>query len=136
MAREADKEIEEILRESKTIAVVGLSPNEDRASHRVARYLQERGYRIIPVNPGHPEILGEKCYPSLSDVPGKVDVVDIFRSSDYIPPIVEEAIRKGAGVVWMQLGVHNEAAARRAEAAGLRVVADRCMMVEHKKLLG
>ncbi len=136
MAREAEEAIEEILRESKTIAVVGLSPKEDRASHRVARYLQERGYRIIPVNPGHPEILGEKCYPSLSDVPGKVDVVDIFRSSDYIPPIVEEAIRKGAGVVWMQLGVANEEAARRAEAAGLRVVADRCMMMEHQKLLG
>lgn len=136
MARKVDKIIEEILRESKTIAVVGLSPKKDRASHRVARYLQKQGYRIIPVNPGYPEIIGEKCYSSLDDVPGKIDVVDIFRSSDYVPPIVEGAIRKGAGVAWMQLGVVNEKAVRRAEAAGLRVIADRCMMMEHQRLLG
>ena len=125
---------ERLLRESKIIAVVGLSPNPERASYQVACYLKEKGYTIVPVNPGCAEILGGKCYPSLSAVPGPVDVVNIFRASEYAGPIVEEAIGKKARAVWMQLGVVNERAAARASAAGLTVVMDKCMMQEHKKL--
>lgn len=129
-----DDKMREILEESKTVAVVGLSPNPERDSHEVAKYLQEVGYRIIPVNPKAEQILGEKSYPDLSSIPEKIDVVDIFRSPEYVPPIVEEAIKVGAKTVWMQLGVVNEPAAKKAAEAGLNVVMDRCMLQEHKRL--
>lgn len=129
------RSIEEILKGSKTVAVVGLSPKPDRPSYDVARYLQARGYRIIPVNPQATEILGERSYPSLSAVPAPVDVVDIFRRSEDVPPIVEEAVRAKAGVVWMQEGIINEQAADAARRAGLDVVMDRCMQKEHKRLI-
>jgi predicted CoA-binding protein len=125
---------EEILTSSKTIAVVGLSLKTDRPSYTVASYLKQQGYRIIPVNPTATEILGEKSYPDLSSVPEKVDVVDIFRRSEEVLPIVEEAIRIGAKAVWMQEGVINEEAANLARDAGLLVVMDKCMLKEHQKL--
>ncbi len=129
-------EIETILKECKTIAVVGLSPKTDRPSYRVASYLQSRGYRIIPVNPMVNEVLGEKSYPSLSAVPVPIDVVDIFRRPEEVPPVVEEAIRVRAKAVWMQEGIVHEAAASRARAAGLLVVMDLCMLKEHERLKG
>ena len=122
-----------ILRESRTIAVVGLSSNPVRPSHGVAEYLQSAGYRIIPVNPNETEVLGEKSYARLEDVPEKIDVVDIFRRAEFVPQVVESAIRIGAKVVWMQLGIENEEAAEKARAAGLVVVEDACMLIEHKK---
>jgi predicted CoA-binding protein len=125
-----------ILRDTKTIAMVGLSANWWRPSFFAAKYLQERGYRVVPVNPQYPEILGEKCYPSLRDIPFKVDVVDCFRKSAEIPALAEEAIAIGAKVLWLQLGVINEEAAARAQAAGLEVVMDRCMKIEHGRLFG
>jgi len=125
---------EEILNSSRVVAVVGLSAKPDRPSYRVANYLKENGYKIIPVNPGVEEVLGEISYPNLSSVPEPVDVVDIFRRSEEVPPIVEEAIRIGAKVVWMQEGVINEEAAVRAREAGLLVVMDRCMLKEHQRL--
>jgi predicted CoA-binding protein len=126
--------IAEILKTAKVIAVVGLSPDPSRDSHDVARYLQGQGYRIVPVNPAAAEVLGEKSYPSLKDVSGPVDVVDIFRRAEFVPAIVDEAIAKGAKAIWMQLGIVHEAAAKKAEAAGLDVVMDRCAKVEHARL--
>ena len=126
--------IDETLKECKTIAVVGLSPDTERPAYQVACYLMERGYKITPVNPTVAEILGEKCYPSLKDIPGQIDVVDVFRRSEYVPPIVEDAIAIGAKVVWLQEGVVHEEAARRAESAGLKVVMDRCMAKEYRRL--
>jgi predicted CoA-binding protein len=125
-----------ILAESKTIAVVGLSDKWHRPSNFAAKYLKDHGYKIIPVNPGQKEILGEKCYPSLLDIPEKVDVVDIFRKPEDVPPIVEDAIKIGAKVIWMQIGVINEEAAKRARDAGLEVVMNRCMKIEHARLFG
>ena len=116
----------------KTIAVVGLSSNPQSPSYKIAAYLQGQGYHIIPVNPTEQEVLGERAYPSLRDVPVPVDVVDIFRRADAVPGIVEDAIAVGAPTVWMQLGVVNEAAAQRAHDAGLNVVMDHCMRVEHR----
>lgn len=121
----------ELLAASKTIAVVGLSDQPFRSSHGVAQYLQRAGYRIIPVNPNLDEVLGERCYPSLEAVPVPVDIVDIFRRSEYVPAIVESAVRIGAKCVWMQQGVVHEAAAKRAREAGLMVVMDSCLAVEH-----
>lgn len=129
-------EIEQILKEFRTIAVVGLSPKADRPSYRVAAYLQAQGYRILPVNPKADEVLGEKSYPSLSAVPVPIDVVDIFRRPEEVPPVVEEAIRVRAKAVWMQEGIVHETAAARARAAGLLVVMDRCMLKEHERLKG
>lgn len=123
-------EVADILKNSKTIAVVGLSPKENRPSNEVARYLLDAGYKVIPVNPGQDEILGQICYPNLSSIPVKVDVVDIFRRSEDIPPIVEEAVNIKAKVVWMQLGIVNEKAAAVAKSAGLKVVMDRCMKMD------
>ena len=120
--------IEKILRESETIAVVGLSSNPERASHEVARYLQNKGYRIIPVNPNVAEVLGEQAYPDLLSIPDPVDVVEIFRRPEAVPAIVEQAIEIGATAVWMQKGVRDEDAAEKARAAGLSVVMDHCMM--------
>jgi len=125
-----------ILKASKTIAVVGLSANWWRPSFFAAKYLQERGYRVVPVNPQYPEILGEKSYRSLREIPFKIDVVDCFRKSEEIPALADDAIAIGAKVLWMQLGVINQAAAEKAEAAGLEVVMDRCMKIEHGRLFG
>ena len=128
------EEIEGILKEGRTVAVVGLSPKPDRPSYVVARYLQAQGYRIIPVNPNTQEILGEKAYPALLSIPEKVDIVDIFRRPEEVPPVVEEAIEIGARVVWMQEGIVHEGAAQRAKEAGLKVVMDRCLKKEHQRL--
>ena len=125
------EEIIEILQNSKTIAVVGLSLDEDKYSFKVARYLKKRGYRIIPVNPKYPEILGEKCYPDLKSIPEKVDIVDIFRRPDAIPDIVNDAIEIDAKVVWMQVGLCNNAATEKARTAGLKVVMNKCTKIEH-----
>jgi predicted CoA-binding protein len=125
---------QDILSSSHVIAMVGLSANPERHSYRVASYLQEQGYRIIPVNPGETEVLGEVCYSDLLSIPHKIDVVDIFRRAEDVTPVVQQAITIGAGVVWMQLGIINEEAAALAREAGLKVVMDRCIMREHGKL--
>jgi Predicted CoA-binding protein len=130
-----DETLRRILREARVIAVVGLSADPERPSHQVASYLQRQGYRIIPVNPTIPEVLGEPSYPDLLSVPEPVDVVDVFRPARYVPEIVEQAIAKGAKVIWMQLGVIHFEAAQRAREAGLLVVMDRCMKIEHQRLL-
>ena len=129
-----DAELQALLSHSQTIAVVGLSPDADRDSHRVARYLLDRGFRVIPVNPRAALILGQTCYPSLSDIPFPIDIVDIFRAPEAIPAIVDEAIAVGAKVVWMQLGLKHEDAAARARDAGLTVIMDRCVKIEHQRL--
>jgi len=125
------EEITQLLKTAKTIAVVGLSPKPDRPSHDIARYLDAQGYTVIPVNPGHAEILGKKSYKTLADVPGPVDIVDIFRESSAVPAIVDEAIAKKAKAVWMQLGIVHKAAAEKAKKAGLTVVMNRCIKVDH-----
>ena len=125
-----------ILRESKVIAVVGLSADWFRPSYFAAKYMQEHGYRVIPVNPKYPEILGEKCYRSLSEIQQPVDIVDVFRKTADVMPIAEEAIRIRAKVLWQQLGVRNEEAAAKARAAGLETVMDRCVKIEHGRLFG
>lgn len=127
-------DIKEVLSTYKNIAVIGLSPDEGKPSHEVAAYLKRVGYRIIPVNPGCQEVLGERCYPTLADVPDQVEIVDIFRRAEFVPEVVEQAIAKGAKVIWMQEGIVNQEAAARAEAAGLSVVMDRCMLKEHARL--
>ncbi|HXP86970.1 MAG TPA: CoA-binding protein [Bryobacteraceae bacterium] len=126
--------IPELLRSSHTIAVVGLSSNLLRPSHGVAEYMQRAGYRVIPVNPKESEVLGEKCYARLEEVPEKIDIVDIFRRSEFVPDIVDAAIRVGARAVWMQEGVTHDEAAARARQAGLAVVMDRCILKEHLKI--
>src|SRR6266481_6186783 len=126
----------ELLKNYKTIAVVGLSSNPMRPSHAVTEYMQGAGYRIIPVNPNEREVLGEKSYARLEDVPEKVDIVNVFRRAEEVPPVVESAIRIGAKVVWMQSGIENEAAAEKALAAGLVVVEDACILVEHRRRAG
>jgi predicted CoA-binding protein len=126
--------IADILRSARVIAVVGLSGKKFRPSYGVAEYLQRAGYRIIPVNPEETMVLGEQCYPDLDAVPEPIDIVDVFRRSEFVPEIVEDAIRKGAKVIWTQEGVIHEAAARRAEAAGLAVIMDRCILKEHRRL--
>ena len=125
----------DILRDYHIIAVIGASPNPERPSHRIAAYLMEHGYTIIPVNPNAHKVLGKKSYPSLSSIPGKVEVVDIFRRSEEVMPVVEEAIKVGAKAIWMQEGVVNEAAAVKAQEAGLAVVMDKCMLKEHRRLM-
>jgi uncharacterized protein len=125
-----------ILRRYRVIAVVGLSAQWHRPSFFAAKYLQEHGYRIIPVNPTYDTILGEKCYKRLSDIPDKVEVVDCFRKSSEIPAIADEAIAIGAKVLWMQLGVENAEARAKAEAAGLQVIENRCMKIEHGRFFG
>jgi len=125
---------EEILNSRRVVAIVGLSPKPDRPSYRVASYLKEQGYRIIPVNPRAREILGEVCYPDLSSIPEAIDVVDVFRRSKEVLVVVEEAIKIRAKALWMQEGMINEEAAARAREAGLLVVMDKCMFKEHHKL--
>lgn len=131
-----EEEIRRALEEAQTVAVVGCSPNPARASHAIARYLMERGYRVIPVNPGHREILGEKCYRSLLDIPRgvRVDIVDVFRRSSEVRPVADAAIERGTGFFFMQQGVVDEEAARRLEKAGIPVAMDRCILVERERL--
>ncbi len=125
-----------ILKQTRTLAIVGLSANWYRPSFFAAKYMQEHGYRIIPVNPAYEEVLGEKCYPSLKEIPEQIDMVDCFRKSEDNEPIAKQAIEIGAKVLWMQLGVMNENAARMARDAGLEVVQDRCVKIEHGRLFG
>ncbi len=125
-----------ILRENRTLAVVGLSANWYRPSYFAAKYMQEHGYRVIPVNPMYDQVLGDKCYKSLRDIPEKVDIVDCFRKSQEIPSLAGDAAAIGAKVLWMQLGVANAEARRLAVAAGLEVVEDRCVKIEHARLFG
>jgi len=132
----SDQEMKEILQSTTTIASVGLSSSDEKESYWIVSYLQEQGYRIIPVNPKATEILGEKVYASLSDIPDQVDVVQVFRKSEDVPPVVDEAIKIGAKVVWMQEGIVNEEAAQTARAAGLQVVMDACMRATHRRLIG
>ena len=125
-----------ILGTARTIAVVGLSAEWHRPSHFAAQYMQAKGYRVIPVNPRYESILGQKCYKSLRDIPTKVDIVDVFRKSADVGPIADDAVAIGAKVLWQQLGVTNAEAARKAEAAGLETVMDRCVKIEHARLFG
>jgi len=125
-----------ILAQSRTIAVVGLSANWYRPSYFAAKYMQDHGYRIIPVNPNHDEVLGERCYRNIADIPESIDIVDCFRRADEMPALAAEAVRKGAKVLWMQLGIHNDDAAAVADAAGLDVVVNRCVKIEHARILG
>jgi uncharacterized protein len=127
--------IAEILRSAHSIAVVGLSSKRFRPSYGVAEYLKNAGYHIIPVNPQEESVLGEKCFAELAQIPEHVDIVDIFRRSEFVPEIVDAAIRKGARVIWMQEGVIHEEAAAKARAAGLEVVMDRCLLKEHRRML-
>ncbi len=129
-------QLRKILQENKTLAVVGLSANDMRPSYFAAKYMQDHGYRIIPVNPRYDEILGEKCYPDLLSIPEPVDMVDLFQRSERVIPFVEQAIEIRAKVVWMQLGVINQDAASIASSAGLEVVMDRCVKIEYARLFG
>ena len=128
--------IRHVLRAARTVAIVGLSANVLRPSHFIGFYLQRHGYTIVPVNPREAEILGQRSYASLTDIPFKVDVVDVFRAPDAVPGIAEEAVRIGAGALWLQFGVISQEGARIAERGGLKVVMDRCMKVEHARHLG
>ena len=134
MSGRSDAEMQ--LSESKTIAVVGMSPRPDRPSHYVGKYLMEQGYKVIPVNPAVEEVLGMKSYPDIVSIPERVDMVDIFRRSSQVAPVVEDAIAAGARFVWMQDGVVNEEAAARARAAGMSVVMDNCALREHSRIYG
>ncbi len=128
--------IRRILSSYKTVAMVGLSANWHRPSNFAAKYLLDHGFRVIPVNPAYDEVLGQRCYPSLREIPEPVDVVDVFRKPEDVPPIVEDAIAIGAKVLWLQIGVIHPEAMARAEQAGLEVVADRCMKIEYARLFG
>jgi len=125
-----------ILTENRVLAIVGLSANWHRPSYFAAKYMLEHGYRIIPVNPQYPEVLGQKCYASLREIPEKVDLVDVFRKTADVMPVAEDAIAIGAKVLWQQLGVRNTEAAARARAAGMETVVDRCVKIEHGRLFG
>ena len=125
-----------MLDQNRRVAVVGLSVNEMRPSYFAAKYLLDHGYQVVPVNPNYTEVLGQKCYASLEDIPGKIDIVDLFQRAEQVTPFVEQAIRIKAKVVWMQLGIVNEAAADKARAAGLEVIMDRCMKIEYARLFG
>lgn len=131
-----DEVIAALLEESSTVAVVGLSPKPERDSHRVAAYLKERGYRIVPVYPREEEILGEKVYHSLSEIPFPVDIVNIFRRSEEVLPVVAEAVTLRPRAIWLQLGITNEGAVPLCQEAGVLLVMDRCIMVEHRRLCG
>ena len=131
-----DRTMRDILLSTKTIASVGLSSNTEKESYWIVSYLKEQGYRVIPVNPTATEILGEKAYPDLESVPEKIDVVQVFRKPEDVMPVVEDAIKVGAKVVWMQEGIINEEAAQKAREAGLQVVMDACMRATHRRLIG
>ncbi len=132
----ADRDVKDILCSSKTIAVVGISVKEESPSHMVAKYLIGQGFKVIGVNPKYDEVLGAKCYPNLKSIPEHVDIVDIFRKAEALAGVVEEAIGIGAGAVWMQLGLENEEAAQEARRAGLSVVMNKCIKIEHAGLCG
>ncbi len=136
MTIEDDAGLRNILRSVRTVASVGVSSNPEKASYGIFEYLMEAGYNMIPVNPTTREVLGRPSYPDLASIPQKIDVVQVFRKPEDVPPVVEQAIQAGARVVWMQEGVVNQAAAQRAEEAGLQVVMDRCMRQTHQRLLG
>jgi len=136
VARDDISTLRHILQQTRTLAVVGLSANWYRPSYFAAKYMQDHGYRIIPVNPGYDEVLGERCYPDLASIPEPVDMVDVFRRAEEAPALVEQAAAIGARTFWLQLGVVNDAAARRAEVLGLQVVMDRCVKIEHARLFG
>ena len=129
-----DSVIRKILAQPRRIAVVGCSPHASRDSHRIAQLLMDKGHTVVPVNPNAAEILGQRCYASLRDIPGPIDMVDIFRRSDQVGPVVDDAVTIGASIVWMQLGVIDQAAATRAQTAGLTVVMDRCPAIEYREL--
>jgi hypothetical protein len=131
----SDQQIKDLLSNAHTIAVVGLSSSRVRASYGVSQYMQSAGYRIIPVNPNEQQVLGEKAYARLEDIPEKIDVVDVFRRPEFVPEVVDAAIRVGARAIWMQEGVADEAAAQRAREAGLFVIMDSCILKEHRRLL-
>lgn len=131
----SDQQIKDLLTKAHTIAVVGLSSSRFRASYGVSQYMQSAGYRIIPVNPNEREVLGEKAYARLEDVPEKIDIVDVFRRSEFVPDIVDAAIRVGARAIWMQDGVSDEAAAQRARAADIFVIMDDCILRQHRRLM-
>jgi hypothetical protein len=132
----SEKEMKEILLSAKTVASVGLSSNPAKESFGIVQYLKDQGYKIIPVNPTSTEIMGEKAYPDLSSIPDAVEVVQVFRKPEDVPPVVDEAIKIGAKVVWMQEGIVNEEAAQKAREAGLKVVMDACMRAMHRHLIG
>lgn len=131
-----DRQLKELLAKSKTIAVVGLSDKPDRDSYRVAQYMQEKGYRIIPVNPRIETVLGEKAYPDLASIPEQVDIVNVFRRSEETPGVVKDALPKKPVAIWLQLGVMNEEAAALAQSEGVPVIMDRCIKIEHNRLFG
>jgi predicted CoA-binding protein len=131
-----DSVLKEILLSAKTIASVGLSSNPEKESYRIASYLKAQGYRVIPVNPTAAEIMGDTSYPDLQSVPEKIDIVQVFRKPEDVPPVVEDAIKAGAKVIWMQEGIVHEEAAEKARLAGLQVVMDTCMRVAHRTLIG
>ena len=130
------KTLRRILTDCKGVAVVGLSANSSRPSNSVGKYLLEHGFEVIPVNPKYDEVLGQKCYTDLSSIPTPVDIVNLFRKIEHVPPLVDEAIRIGAKVVWMQLGIVHEEAAQKARHAGLEVVMNRCIKIEYARLVG
>lgn len=132
------KQIRHALETAETIAVVGCSPNPARPSNSIARYLLESGYRVIPVNPGHREILGERCYPSLAGIPSeiRIDIVDVFRRSEHVAPVAAQTLERGAGFFFMQQGIADAESASRLEAAGIPVAMDRCILVERERLIG
>jgi predicted CoA-binding protein len=130
-----NENIAQILENFRRIAVVGISNKPERPGYRIPLFMQEQGYKIIPVNPGLDEVLGEKCYPSLLEIPGEIEIVDIFRRPEYVDQIVDEAIKKGAKVIWMQSGIVNEGAAKKAIEAGIQVVMDRCIKTEYNRLM-
>ena len=132
----SDNEMKQILLSTKTIASVGLSSNPQKESYGIVSYLKDQGYRIIPVNPTATEILGERAYPDLESIPDRIDVVQVFRKPEDVPPVVDSAIKVGAKVVWMQEGIVNKEAAQKARAAGLQVVMDACMRATHRRLIG
>ncbi len=134
-AKPAADPVLELLKNHETVAVVGISLKKTRASHEIAGYLKEAGYRIVGVNPNETEVLGARCYPRVEDVPEPIGIVDIFRKAEDVPPVVDSAIRKGAKVIWMQLGIENREAAEKALAVGMTVVMDACILEEHQKRL-
>lgn len=129
-----DADLKRLTTKGQTVAVVGLSPNPERDSHHVAQYLMDQGFRVIPVRPGAEEILGQKAYARLEDIPDPVDIVDVFRKAEDTPPVAESAVRIGARTLWLQLGIENEVAASIAAAGGLDVVQNRCLKIEHRRL--
>lgn len=134
VANPSDTELKEILSKNKTVAVIGMSKNPEKDAYRIPEYLKEKGYRIIPVNPTADEILGEKAYKKVTDIPDQLDIVDVFRPSEDVPNYVDDVISKRPKVFWLQLGIENTTAEEKVASAGIKVVFDRCMMAEHKRL--